>query len=248
MKMHYDSRNNNIYCTDAYACKDILKSQGFRFNGMDKSWFIPCPKSGAELGGLLCDVFCGTKMGYYDFCDFLAELPEEIAQAITMDEAQTARFQTAAAATGEVEAEAEETVESAEPAAAEEASEAAVVEACANIDYKITGTCIFGTCVMDEAGRMDDTQFVCSDPDAYAQAGGGVLAIRVAEYYGAKPVCTIEAAHLTISVYDLAHEIGFRVRTTSGWTSVSDAVYRNTVGPQALVRAALRIYPAPEVM
>ena len=98
MKLYYDNRNDHIYCTDAYACKDILKGMGFRWNGMSKVWFIARPKSNEALGNMICDLYIACKMDYYDICEFLSmSLPESISTAITMDAEHTARFQAAIA-------------------------------------------------------------------------------------------------------------------------------------------------------
>lgn len=92
MKMYYDKRNNHIYCNDAYSCKESLKALGFRWNSMQKVWFIDCPKDMTVLGNLICDVFVDCKMDYCDFCDFLAVIDREVGQ-IDMDDAHIAKYQ-----------------------------------------------------------------------------------------------------------------------------------------------------------
>lgn len=94
MKMYYDERNDHIYCTDAYDCKDILKGMGFRWNSIGKAWFITRPQ---DLGNMICDIFVECKMDYFDFCEFIAMLPENIAASIVMDDIHTAKFQAATA-------------------------------------------------------------------------------------------------------------------------------------------------------
>lgn len=96
MKLHYDARNDHIYCTHAYDCKDILKEMGFRWNSIGKAWFINRPKNNVELGNMVCDLYINCKMDYFDLYDFLSlHLPTEISATIAMDEEHTARFQAA---------------------------------------------------------------------------------------------------------------------------------------------------------
>lgn len=98
MKMHYDQINDHIYCDNAYSCKDILKSKGFRWNPSQKMWFLRRPKDGIELGNLICELYIECGMDYYDLCDFLStSLPAEISAAINMDKAHLAKFQAATA-------------------------------------------------------------------------------------------------------------------------------------------------------
>ena len=108
--------------------------------------------------------------------------------------------------------------------------------------YKIIGVCPFGNLVMDKHGRMDATQFSTDDPGAYTITTGAVLAIQVAQHYGAKPVCLIETDFGIIKVYDLCQKFGIIVEDNAGWRSTDNTVYRNTVNPVALVKAAQHIW------
>ena len=98
MKLHYDSVNDHIYCSDAYTCKDILKSKGFRWMPDHRVWFMARPKSGMELGNLISELYIECEMDYLDLLDFMGlSLPAEISNAITMDETHLAKFQAATA-------------------------------------------------------------------------------------------------------------------------------------------------------
>ncbi len=110
------------------------------------------------------------------------------------------------------------------------------------MNYRIIGACPFGTQVVDEHGRMDATQFSTDDPEAYTIATGAVLAIQVAQHYGAKPVCMIETDFGAIKVYDLCQKFGIIVEDNAGWHHTCDTVYRNTVNPVALVKAAHQLW------
>lgn len=104
--------------------------------------------------------------------------------------------------------------------------------------YKIIGKCPFGTCRVDDNGRMDDSQFRSSDPDAYAIDGeNAILAIQVAQQYGAKPICQIEADGMMIDVYRLANHYGIVAHLVDGWIYKERRVFINTVSPAALVNA-----------
>lgn len=94
MKMYYDSRNDHIYCTDAYDCKDILKAMGFRWNHIGSAWFIACPKNLTVMGNLICDVFVDCKMDYYDLCDFVNAIVT-VKGEFSMDDSHMAKFQSA---------------------------------------------------------------------------------------------------------------------------------------------------------
>lgn len=71
MKMGYDKRNDQIYCTSAYSVKEILKNYGFRYCGIDQTWAIAMPKGIATLGNLICDVTVDCGVDYADLCEFI---------------------------------------------------------------------------------------------------------------------------------------------------------------------------------
>ena len=98
MKLGYDKRNNQIYCTNAYACKDTLKAMGFKWNGMGKIWFVWCPESIEELSVIIRDVFINCNMDYDDLYDFLDEkLPYATAEKVANYLVNDAKFQEATA-------------------------------------------------------------------------------------------------------------------------------------------------------
>ena len=102
--------------------------------------------------------------------------------------------------------------------------------------YKIIGDkCPFGTRKMVD-GVMDDSMFGSNrDEDYRAEKECGSLAIRVAQQYGAKPCCEIECAVGTIVVYSVDRCFAAYLESPSGWRTQTDAMWRNTVGPLAIV-------------
>lgn len=96
MTINYDSKKNQIYCTNAFLGKEVLKEYGFRFNGINKSWFLPMPKTGIEIGNLICDLFTRCDVDFWNLSDFFfGHLPKEIAETIGMDEAHQAAWNAA---------------------------------------------------------------------------------------------------------------------------------------------------------
>lgn len=96
MKLGYDGRNDHIYCTRAYECKETLKAMGFRWDGISSCWRIACPKDLTTMGNLICDIFVDCKLDYYDLCDFLNDLVAAKGE-FSMDDAHLAKFQAATA-------------------------------------------------------------------------------------------------------------------------------------------------------
>lgn len=83
MKISYDKRNNQIYCNNAYSVKEILKSYGFRFCGIDQTWTIDMPKDISVLGNLICDVAVDCGVDYADLCEFIClSLPADYADVM----------------------------------------------------------------------------------------------------------------------------------------------------------------------
>ena len=113
-----------------------------------------------------------------------------------------------------------------------------------NHKYKIIGGCLFGNCVVDESGQMDETQFSTNDPAAYVAQEGARLAVNVAKQYGAKPVCEIVTDFCTIHVYTILNMFGTVYHYNGGFCSVCDIAWRNTVNPVAIVRNAWDSRPA----
>lgn len=113
--------------------------------------------------------------------------------------------------------------------------------------YKITGRCPFGTCEVNENGQMDESQFSSSDPADYVQMYGAVLAIHVAQNYGAKPICQIETDFCTVDVYKISHYYGTIFRYPGQINSTVDIVWRNTVNPVAIVKCAWDRRPGDEL-
>lgn len=88
MEIRYDGSKSQIYCTHAFQDKDVLKALGFRFNGINKSWFLPMPKTGIDVGNLICDLFTRCDVDFWGLNDhFFSNLPETIANTIGLDEA-----------------------------------------------------------------------------------------------------------------------------------------------------------------
>ena len=94
MKMHYDGRNDHIYCTDAYNCKDALKGLGFCWNSIGKVWCAECPKDLMVMGNLICDAAVDCKLDYYDLCEFIGEI-SAVKGEFSMDDAHLEKFQDA---------------------------------------------------------------------------------------------------------------------------------------------------------
>lgn len=83
MKMGYDKRNDQIYCYNAYSVKEILKNYGFRYCGIDQTWYIAMPKDMATLGNLICDVAVDCGVEYIDLCEFISlSLPASYADVM----------------------------------------------------------------------------------------------------------------------------------------------------------------------
>lgn len=85
--LHFDKINNHLQLFNSYDVKEEAKALGFKYNGINRYWYIKVPNDALTYHNLLADIFVDCKLDYDKFMNFV----EYHAEGFYPDEAHIAK-------------------------------------------------------------------------------------------------------------------------------------------------------------